>query len=106
VISPAALFNGQVEVATVNGRAKSMAAFVAGPLAVALHRGADRDTWVVIHIASGCEIEAAAADDGMRALLHMGALLALPIDWKSPAPFTAGMRRMCEATLATLRGAL
>lgn len=105
MISPAAILGERVPVTLADGRSVSRPATVFGPLAVALARDGDVTEWMVIHLASGREITEARSDNGLHAMAHVGALLALPIDWYLITP-PAGWRLQAAAALAAVQAGL
>lgn len=99
MISPAAILSDRVTVTLPDGRIKERPACVFGPLAVAMHRDGDVTSWIVVHVASGREISEAAVSSGTHAMVMVGALLALPIDWRLQNPLEAGSRMVIAVAL-------
>jgi len=104
-MTAAPILDSRVRVTLADGRTHERPACVFGPLAVAMHRDGDVISWIVVHLASGCEIRDAATASGTQAMVLVGALLALPIDWYLISPI-ASKRDTVSRTLASVKAVL
>lgn len=106
-MTAAPILNERIDVRLGNGCTTQRPACVFGPLAVTLQRVGDTTHWIVVHVPSGAEITAAASPSGTEAMVMVGALLALDVDWYRYAPIVTDQHRdQVVATIARVRGRL
>lgn len=102
-IGAAPLLNSRIEIVTPRGL-RQRPAYVAGGLAVVL-TAEDRAPWSIVHVESKRAIYSS-LDDGVFALMLLGALLTIGTDWRALEAFTPALRQVVADLALALRGAL